>query len=141
MYESALLKRRNTEAEESSETTKAVILWGSLFGVVLVALAGTLISRSLASQIGAAVHHIQTSSAELQSAANQQATGAKEQATAMNEISTTISELLATLTTNCGRALGESPRSRNRRPLLLAPAISPWRKDMNRSRAFAARST
>lgn len=94
--EAVLLKHRNAEAEASAEAVKALILWGSLFGVALVAFAGTLIARSLSSQIGAAVHHIQTSSAELQSAANQQATGAKEQASAMNEISTTISELLAT---------------------------------------------
>ena len=103
--ESTLLKRRHTEAELSAESTKSVILWGSLLGMGLVALAGTLISRSLASQIGAAVHHIQTSSAELQSAANQQATGAKEQASAMSEISTTISELLAT-----SRQIAESAR-------------------------------
>jgi methyl-accepting chemotaxis protein len=103
--EAGLLKRRNAEAEVSSEDTKSVILWGSLLGVVFVAAAGTLIARSLASQIGAAVHHIQTSSAELQSAANQQATGAKEQASAMSEISTTISELLAT-----SRQIAESAR-------------------------------
>ncbi|HEY3255827.1 MAG TPA: CHASE3 domain-containing protein [Polyangiaceae bacterium] len=103
--ESSLLKRRNNEAELSSENTKSVILWGSLLGIALVAGAGTLISRSLASQIGAAVHHIQSSSAELQSAANQQASGAKEQASAMNEISTTINELLAT-----SRQIAESAR-------------------------------
>jgi methyl-accepting chemotaxis protein len=103
--EASLLKRRISEAEESSESTKSVILWGSFVGVALVAAAGTLIARTLASQIGAAVHHIQSSSAELQSAANQQATGAKEQATAMNEISTTISELLAT-----SRQIAESAR-------------------------------
>ena len=103
--EAALLKRRNAESELSAESTKSVILWGSLLGVALVSGAGTLISRSLASQIGAAVHHIQTSSAELQSAANQQATGAKEQASAMSEISTTISELLAT-----SRQIAESAR-------------------------------
>ena len=103
--EASLLKRRNAEAEASSESTKTVILWGSLLGVGLVAAAGTLISRSLASQLGAAVHHIQSSSAELQSAANQQATGAKEQASAMSEISTTISELLAT-----SRQIAESAR-------------------------------
>ena len=103
--ESALLKRRNAESESSAESTKTVILWGSLLGVALVAGAGTLISRSLGSQISAAVHHIQTSSAELQSAANQQATGAKEQASAMSEISTTISELLAT-----SRQIAESAR-------------------------------
>jgi methyl-accepting chemotaxis protein len=39
---------------------------------------------------------VQSSSAELQSAANQQATAAKEQATAMTEITTTITELMAT---------------------------------------------
>jgi len=103
--ESSLLKLRNSKAELSAESTKAMILWGSLLGIVLVAGAGTWISRSLASQIGAAVHHIQTSSAELQSAANQQATGAKEQASAMSEISTTISELLAT-----SRQIAESAR-------------------------------
>ncbi|MEI9948859.1 MAG: CHASE3 domain-containing protein [Pseudomonadota bacterium] len=103
--ESSLLKRRNAEAELSAENTKAVILWGSLLGIALVAGAATLILRSLTSQIGAAVHHIQSSSAELQSAANQQATGTKEQASAMNEISTTISELLAT-----SRQIAESAR-------------------------------
>ncbi|MES1184942.1 MAG: CHASE3 domain-containing protein [Myxococcales bacterium] len=103
--EAGLLTRRTLEAEQSSENTKSTILWGSLFGIVFVTLAGALISRSLASQIGAAVHHIQSSSAELQTAANQQATGAKEQATAMNEISTTISELLAT-----SRQIAESAR-------------------------------
>lgn len=103
--EAGLLTRRTLEAEQSSESTKSTILWGSLFGIVFVTVAGTLISRSLASQIGAAVHHIQSSSAELQTAANQQATGAKEQATAMNEISTTISELLAT-----SRQIAESAR-------------------------------
>jgi methyl-accepting chemotaxis protein len=103
--ESLLLKRRHVEAELSAESTKSVILWGSLLGVALVAGAGLMIARSLASQIGAAVHHIQSSSAELQSAANQQASGAKQQSSAMNEISTTISELLAT-----SRQIAESSR-------------------------------
>ncbi|MEO8904483.1 MAG: CHASE3 domain-containing protein [Polyangiaceae bacterium] len=103
--EALLLKHRNTDAEASSEAAKAVIIWGSLLGVALVAFAGGMISRSLAAQVGAAVHHIQSSSAELQTASNQQATGAKEQASAMNEISTTISELLAT-----SRQIAESAR-------------------------------
>jgi methyl-accepting chemotaxis protein len=67
--------------------------------VVLLALAvglAVLLSRTLGRQIGAAVGHVQSSSAELQAAASQQASGAKEQAGAMSEISTTISELVAT---------------------------------------------
>jgi methyl-accepting chemotaxis protein len=94
--EAALLTERQREAESTAEMTKAVVLWGSISGTLLVAGLGALIVRSLSRQVAQAVHHIQSSSAELQSAAGQQATGAKEQATAMSEITTTISELLAT---------------------------------------------
>jgi len=91
-----LLRQRHAEAEHSAESARYVILWGSLLGMLFVSLVGFLIARSLTKQIGSAVRHVQSSSAELQSVANQQATGAKEQATAMTEITTTISELLAT---------------------------------------------
>jgi CHASE3 domain sensor protein len=94
--EDALFARRSSEAEASAKTTKGVMLWGSLLGVAFVALIGFYISTTLSRQVGSAVQHIQSSSAELQAAANQQATGSKEQATAMSEITTTISELLAT---------------------------------------------
>jgi methyl-accepting chemotaxis protein len=94
--ERGLLETRQREAEATASTTKAVVLWGSLFGTLIVAGMGALIAQSLSRQVAGAVQHIQSSSAELQSAAGQQATGAKEQATAMSEITTTISELLAT---------------------------------------------
>jgi methyl-accepting chemotaxis protein len=94
--ERALLTERSNEAESSAQTTKQVLLWGSLLGTALVALIGVFITRSLSQQIGAAVQQVQSSSAELQASANQQASGAQEQATAMNEITTTITELLAT---------------------------------------------
>ena len=82
----------------TSTASLAIML---LIAIVLAAaaLAGAIaivLTRTVTRQIGAAVHHVQSSSAELQAAANQQAAGAKEQATGMNEISTTISELLAT---------------------------------------------
>jgi CHASE3 domain sensor protein len=91
-----LLDQRREEAESSASLTQGIIIWGSLAGVAFIAVVGLLISASLSKQVGAAVRHIQTSSAELQSAATQQATGAKQQATAMSEMTTTISELLAT---------------------------------------------
>ncbi|HKQ71756.1 MAG TPA: CHASE3 domain-containing protein [Polyangiaceae bacterium] len=94
--EAELLARRRAEAEESANTAKAVILWGSSIGVLFVGFVGLVISGSLSKQVGAAVRHVQSSSAELQAAANQQASGAKETATAMSEITTTISELMAT---------------------------------------------
>lgn len=103
--ESELLLARRQHSEESAAVAQGTILWGGLFGSLVVLAAGFFISRSLSSQVGVAVRHIQASSAELQAAANQQATGAKEQATAMNEVTTTISELMAT-----SRQIAESAR-------------------------------
>jgi methyl-accepting chemotaxis protein len=94
--EADLLKQRSDEARASADTATTIIIWGGLLGGLAVGLIGWFITASLSKQIGTAVGRVQSSSAELQAAANQQATGAKEQATALSEISTTISELLAT---------------------------------------------
>ena len=91
-----LLEQRAGEVKTAVTGATVAITIGTLFGLLLVTAAGLTITRSLRSQIGAAVQHMQSSSSELQTAANQQATGAKEQATAMNEITMTMSELLAT---------------------------------------------
>lgn len=91
-----LLRQRADEVESASSGARATILYGTMFCLLFVVSAGFFITRSLSTQIGAAVRHVQSSSTELQSAANQQASGAKESATAMTEITTTISELLAT---------------------------------------------
>jgi len=89
----ALLDKRAAEAEETANFARKAILVSTLICLAFVSATGYLIARSLAAQLGAAVGHVQSSSAELQAAATQQATGAKQQASAMNEISTTISEL------------------------------------------------
>jgi CHASE3 domain sensor protein len=94
--EAARIKERVAETKVSARWTLAVILWGGLTGMIVVAAIGWLITRLLTRQIGGAVGHVQSSSAELQAAANQQATGLREQATAMTEITTTITELLVT---------------------------------------------
>jgi len=91
--ERTLLDKRAIEAEATVATAKAMILGGTLICLAFVSITGFMIARSLATQLGAAVGHVQSSSAELQAAATQQAASAKEQAGAMNEISTTISEL------------------------------------------------
>jgi methyl-accepting chemotaxis protein len=94
--EGDLLTRRSEEAHASATLATSIIVWGGLAGALAVGAIGWFITRSMSGQVGAAVGHVQSSSAELQAVANQQATGAKEQATAMTEITTTISELLAT---------------------------------------------
>jgi methyl-accepting chemotaxis protein len=84
---------------ESSRRTSVVIAVVTCLGVVAVLFAAViafLLRRTLSQQVGAAVQHVQSSSAELQAASTQQATGAREASTAMNEVSTTMSELLVT---------------------------------------------
>jgi methyl-accepting chemotaxis protein len=94
--ERGLLKQRAEDAEATAAGSKSTIVFGTLLCMLISATAGFILTRSLTTQIGTAVGMVQSSSTELQAAANQQATGSKEQATAMNEISTTISELMAT---------------------------------------------
>jgi methyl-accepting chemotaxis protein len=94
--EAQRISERTADTKATAQWTMAIILWAGLAGVVVVAAIGWAITRSLTTQVGSAVGHVQSSSAELQAAANQQATGSREQATAMAEITTTITELLAT---------------------------------------------
>lgn len=89
---------QQAEEESTAKASLAITLVLSLAAVAVIFAAGTalLLARALSRQIGSAVQHVQSSSAELQTAANQQAAGARETATAMNEVATTISELLVT---------------------------------------------
>jgi CHASE3 domain sensor protein len=94
--EESLLGVRDAAAKESAALATNMVIFGGLAGLIVVGLIGWFMTRSLNLQIGGAVGHVQSSSAELQSAANQQASGMKEQTISMNEIATTISELLST---------------------------------------------
>ncbi|HEY0190620.1 MAG TPA: methyl-accepting chemotaxis protein, partial [Kofleriaceae bacterium] len=93
--ELGLLAVRQREATDSANVSTSVVLWGGTLSVLITIAIGTILSRALVNRIGAAVQHVQTSSAELQTAANQQADAAREQASAMTEIATTMTELLA----------------------------------------------
>lgn len=84
------------EAAHAVERAHWMLLLALGCTMLLAVGAGSRLTTALASQVGASVQHIRSSSSELQTAATQQASGAKEQATAMSEITTTISELLAT---------------------------------------------
>ncbi len=90
-----LVEAKEAASDTASEAVNAVVGIALLTTLFAIAVA-VMLSRTLSRQIGAAVGHVQSSSAELQAAASQQASGAKEQAGAMAEISTTISELVAT---------------------------------------------
>ncbi|OJY16830.1 MAG: histidine kinase [Myxococcales bacterium 68-20] len=94
--ERLLLDQRSAAAEEGARGAKLTVGLGALVSLFLVTAAGVLITRSLGTQLGAAVTSIRSSSAELQAAATQQASGSREQLSATTEVATTIRELLAT---------------------------------------------
>jgi methyl-accepting chemotaxis protein len=94
--ERASLREEVTQADFSASLSETAILLTALFAVVLTGLIGWYITSSLTRQIGSAAAVLQSSSGELQAAANLQASGSTGQATAMNEIATTINELLST---------------------------------------------
>ncbi len=94
--EAELLRQRFADSKDSAQAAQVVMLWGGSLGVLFISLLGFFMARTLSRQIIGAVGYIQSSSSELQAAANQQALGSREQATAMTEISNTISQLLAT---------------------------------------------
>ncbi|MEU4689971.1 methyl-accepting chemotaxis protein [Actinoplanes sp. NPDC023714] len=82
-------------ADRADQAIAAIVALGVLAFGCGAAIAHRL-NRALRRQIGAAVGHIQSSSAQLEVAATQQAEGGRDQATATTEINTTISELLIT---------------------------------------------
>lgn len=96
LEERNLLKQRAAEVDAAVHSSSVFIPLGTLVCLLIVSAAGWIITRSLTSQIGAAVQHMQSSSSELQVASNQQTMGSKEQSTAMKEITTTMNELLVT---------------------------------------------
>lgn len=94
--EREVLKQRAAEGEAAAANGKTTIVAGTIDCLLFLLTTTFLLTRSFNTQIGSAVRHMQSSSAELQSAANQQVSGARESAAAMTEITTTIGELLAT---------------------------------------------
>ncbi|WP_236048580.1 methyl-accepting chemotaxis protein [Paractinoplanes ovalisporus] len=98
-----LIARQTTVVDSRSDAASQRAVEAMVFiiaiGMVLIlaaALVAWKLSRDLRREVGAAVGHIQSSSAQLEAAAAQQASGGRDQASAMNEITTTISELLIT---------------------------------------------
>jgi methyl-accepting chemotaxis protein len=95
-HEQSLLDEAARDSSARASMAGTLLVGLAVATVLFAAITALLLGRALSRQIGSAVQHVQSSSAELQTSANQQATGAKETATAMNEVTTTMSELLAT---------------------------------------------
>jgi methyl-accepting chemotaxis protein len=98
-----LITRIKKIVNDARTESSARALWAIsgliALGVLLIGSAAGVawrLNRDLRREVGAAVGHIQSSSAQLEAAAAQQASGGRDQSSAMNEITTTISELLIT---------------------------------------------
>jgi methyl-accepting chemotaxis protein len=85
-----------TRRAASTRATEAILLIMVLGVFAICCGVGIAIrlNRHTRRHIGAAVGHIQNSSAELEAAAAELASGGRDQSSAMNQINTTISELL-----------------------------------------------
>ncbi|GIF37047.1 methyl-accepting chemotaxis protein [Actinoplanes xinjiangensis] len=95
------LVRGDVAADREAASTRATQAIALVIGLgVLTTISAVLValrlSRDLKREVGTAVGHIQSSSAQLEAAAAQQVNGGRDQASAMSEITTTISELLIT---------------------------------------------
>jgi methyl-accepting chemotaxis protein len=86
---------RKYSAERANQAMTLIIGMGAI-AMICGAWIAWRLSRDLRREVGAAVGHIQSSSAQLEAAAAQQANGGRDQSSAMSEITTTISELLIT---------------------------------------------
>ncbi|WP_328476530.1 methyl-accepting chemotaxis protein [Actinoplanes sp. NBC_00393] len=89
------------ESERQNSSDRATLAIAVIIGLGVLTTASAIVvawrlSRDLRREVGAAVGHIQSSSAQLEAAAAQQVNGGRDQASAMSEITTTISELLIT---------------------------------------------
>jgi len=94
--ERRFLEKTRADSNAQTSTASVFLVWLGVVSVVFASITAVLLGRLLASQIGAVVQHVLSSSAELQASANQQSSGAKQAASAMNEIGTTVNELVAT---------------------------------------------
>ncbi|AEV86026.1 methyl-accepting chemotaxis protein [Actinoplanes sp. SE50] len=93
--------RSDVEADRRHSSRQANLAIAVIVGLGALTTASAVmvawrLSRDLRREVGAAVGHIQSSSAQLEAAAAQQVNGGRDQASAINEITTTINELLIT---------------------------------------------
>lgn len=94
--EGRLLKERSQTNTTSTQTTQAIILWGSVGGGLVAGLFGLLITRRLSVPIAAGIQRIASSASEILAATAQQASATQEEATAVQETTTTVHEVRQT---------------------------------------------
>jgi methyl-accepting chemotaxis protein len=95
-YERKALKSAQGESTELATRAIDVLIVSGLVTTLLAIALAVYLSGALRKKIGAAVHGVQSSSTELESAAHQQVSSTQELTSTTSEITVTIRELLAT---------------------------------------------
>jgi methyl-accepting chemotaxis protein len=94
--ERQLLHSREALNEASIDAALAMILWGSVIGFVIAAVAAVMITRALTGPIQSGIQRLASSASEILAATTQQASGTQEQATAVQETTATVHEVKQT---------------------------------------------
>ena len=102
--ERRLLKERSDLSDASTREAQAVIVWGSLAGLVLVAVIGVVITRGVTRPIQSGVQRIASSASEILAATSQQAAGTQQAATAIQQTTTTVHEVKQTAQLSSSKA-------------------------------------
>jgi methyl-accepting chemotaxis protein len=95
-YERNALEDAQRKATEEADRAINVLIACALITTLLASALALHLAASLRKRIGAAVHGVQSSSTELESAAHQQVSSTHELTSTTSEITVTIRELLAT---------------------------------------------
>jgi len=102
--EGGKLVTRNKEAADSARLTQSVIIFGVIPAVVLVAVGGIFVVRSIVLPIRDAVNRLTSASVEIVAGTTQQAASAQEQAAAVAQTVVTVNEVMETTGQSTERA-------------------------------------
>ncbi|MBV9863429.1 MAG: CHASE3 domain-containing protein [Alphaproteobacteria bacterium] len=93
--ETRLLQAREAAAHNAAQLTFGTILYGTLLSIVLSAVVGYRVTRSITHPLRAAVAALSSSAAEMLAGTSQQAAGAEEQAAAVAQTAAAVGEIVA----------------------------------------------
>jgi methyl-accepting chemotaxis protein len=102
--QSRIEKERYTNDKQTADWALAVIVYGTVIMVLVLAVAGVLLTRTVSGPLEEAVNALTSASAEILAGTTQQAAGVQEQAAAVTETVSTVEEISQTAESSNDRA-------------------------------------
>ena len=96
--------RLDAEATATGHSTKAVVLWSTIFGLTTMLIAGFAITRGITAPIRLSVLELSSGATQIAGVSSQHAAGALEQAASVNETVAAVDEVLQTSEHSATRA-------------------------------------